>query len=117
MGHCQKINEQNLLYKDYKVVPWCPRCGTSALFARAGAGYEDVKDLSVYVKFKIVGQENIYILAWTTTPWTLPGNLALAVGGDIDYEKIKSGNEIYILAKERLSIIEGGISSSGRIKR
>ncbi|MEK7190176.1 MAG: class I tRNA ligase family protein [Patescibacteria group bacterium] len=103
----KKINEQNLLYKDYKVVPWCPRCGTVLSSHELAQGYEDVKDLSVYVKFKIVGQENIYILAWTTTPWTLPGNLALAVGGDIDYEKIKSGNEIYILAKERLSIIEG----------
>ena len=113
----KKINEQKLLYKDYKVVPWCPRCGTALSSHELAQGYEDVKDLSVTVKFKAKGQENTYILAWTTTPWTLPGNVALAVGKDIDYVKIKplpspllSGEgegEVYILAKARLSIIEG----------
>ena len=101
----KKINEQNLLYKDYKVVPWCPRCGTALSSHELAQGYEDVKDLSVYAKFKIVGQDNTFILAWTTTPWTLPGNVALAVGEKIDYVKIKVGNEIFVLAKERLSII------------
>ncbi len=123
----KKINEQNLLYKDYKVVPWCPRCGTALSSHELAQGYEDVKDLSVYVKFKITTpvQENSaalpasglrhgqnfpalapqYILAWTTTPWTLPGNVALAVGENIDYVKVKSGEEFYILAKEKLSII------------
>jgi len=103
----KKINEQNLLYKDYKVVPWCPRCGTVLSSHELAQGYEDVKDLSVTVKFKVVGQDNTYILAWTTTPWTLPGNVALAVGENIIYVKIKSGDEFYILAKARLSIIEG----------
>src|SRR3989339_731596 len=101
----KKINEQKLLYKDYKVVPWCPRCGTALSSHELAQGYEDVKDLSITAKFKIVGQENTYILAWTTTPWTLPGNLALAVGEDIDYVKVKSGKEIYILAKNRLSVL------------
>jgi isoleucyl-tRNA synthetase len=105
----KKINDQKLLYKDYKVVPWCPRCGTALSSHELAQGYEDVKDLSVTVKFKVVGQDNTYILAWTTTPWTLPGNVALAVGENIDYVKIKiakeDASEFYILAKSRLEII------------
>lgn len=101
----KKINEQKLLYKDYKVVPWCPRCGTALSSHELAQGYEDVKDLSVTAKFKIKGQENTYILAWTTTPWTLPGNVALAVGEDIIYVEVKVGGEILVLAKERLSVI------------
>jgi isoleucyl-tRNA synthetase len=93
-----KVNERGLLYKDYKVVPWCPRCGTALSSHELAQGYMDVKDLSVYAKFKVTpGQkigdtaidENTYILAWTTTPWTLPGNVALAVGEDIEYVEIK----------------------------
>jgi isoleucyl-tRNA synthetase len=105
----KKINEQKLLYKDYRIVPWCPRCGTALSSHELAQGYEDVKDLSVTVKFKIKGFENGYFLAWTTTPWTLPGNVALAVGENIDYveAKVARGNtsEILVLAKERLSIL------------
>ena len=110
----KKVDDRNLLYKDYKVVPWCPRCGTALSSHELAQGYEDVKDLSVYVKFKVKsGQKignwevvgNTYILAWTTTPWTLPGNIALAIGKDIDYVKIKVKDEIFILAKMRLSIM------------
>ncbi|MFA6257061.1 MAG: class I tRNA ligase family protein [Candidatus Paceibacterota bacterium] len=105
----QKVNAEKLLYKDYKVVPWCPRCGTVLSSHELAQGYEDVKDLSVTAKFKIKGADNTYILAWTTTPWTLPGNVALAVGQDIDYVKIKvakdATNEFYFLAKAQLSII------------
>ncbi len=100
-------NEKKLLYKDYKVVPWCPRCGTTLSSHEIAQGYQDVKDLSVTAKFKVKGEENTYILAWTTTPWTLPGNVALAVGKKIDYVKIEKDNELLILAKSRLSIIEG----------
>ena len=120
----KKVNEQNLLYKDYKVVPWCPRCGTVLSSHELAQGYEDIKDLSITVKFKIKGQGNTYVLAWTTTPWTLPGNVALAVGEGIEYVKIeilggkrpdlenskRSGLEepkFLILAKERLSVIDG----------
>lgn len=101
----KKINEQNLLYKDYKVVPWCPRCGTALSSHELAQGYEDVKDLSVYIKFKIIGVENGYFLAWTTTPWTLPGNVALAVGKDIDYVEAKVGNDVLVLAKNRLALL------------
>jgi isoleucyl-tRNA synthetase len=102
----KKVHAQNLLYKDYKVVPWCPRCETVLSSHELAQGYEDIKDLSVYVKFKIIGFPNAYFLAWTTTPWTLPGNVALAVGSDIDYVEIKVGDEILVLAKDRLSIID-----------
>jgi len=97
----KKINEQNLLYKDYKVVPWCPRCGTALSSHELAQGYEDVKDLAVTVKFKVKGQENTFILAWTTTPWTLPGNVALAVGKDINYS-IWEINKLETKTKERL---------------
>ncbi|MFA6258845.1 MAG: class I tRNA ligase family protein, partial [Candidatus Paceibacterota bacterium] len=110
----KKVNEQGLLYKDYKVVPWCPRCGTALSSHELAQGYETVKDLSVYAKFKVkkgqkIGDslvnDNTYILAWTTTPWTLPGNVALAVGKDIEYVMIEVVNESLILSKERLAVI------------
>ncbi|MCR4274976.1 MAG: class I tRNA ligase family protein [Candidatus Campbellbacteria bacterium] len=94
------VHKQNLLYKDYKVLPWCPRCGTALSSHELAQGYEDVKDISVYVKFKVVGEENTYLLAWTTTPWTLLGNVGLAVGEDIDYVKIFLRGEFLILSKE-----------------
>ena len=101
------VDQRGLLFKDYKVVPWCPRCGTTLSSHELAQGYQDVKDLSVYAKFKLKGQENTYILAWTTTPWTLPGNVALAVGKNIDYVKIRKENEFYFIAKARISVIEG----------
>ncbi len=105
----KKVDEQKLLYKDYKVVPWCPRCGTTLSSHELAQGYEDVKDLSITTKFKVKGKENTYILAWTTTPWTLPGNIALAVGADITYVEVKveteNGTEILVLAKDRLSVV------------
>lgn len=104
------VNNKGLVYKDFKVLPWCPRCGTalsSHELAQPGA-YFDVKDLSVTAKFKVVGQENTFIIAWTTTPWTLPGNVGLAVGEDIDYVKAKKGEEMFILAKELVGTLGEG---------
>ena len=101
----QKVNDKGLVYKDYKVVPWCPRCGTALSSHELAQGYQDDKDLSVTAKFKIVGVENGYFLAWTTTPWTLPGNVALAIGADIDYVEARVNGEILVLAKSRLSVI------------
>lgn len=100
------VNEKGLLYKDYKVLPWCPRCGTALSSHELAQGYQDDKDLSVTAKFKVLSEENTFILAWTTTPWTLPGNVALAVGENIDYVKIKQDEQFLILAKERLSVVE-----------
>ncbi|MDE2030862.1 MAG: class I tRNA ligase family protein [Patescibacteria group bacterium] len=101
----KSVDDKKLLYKDYKVLPWCARCGTALSSHELAQGYQDDKDLSVTAKFKVIGQDNTYILAWTTTPWTLPGNVALAVGKDIEYVKVKVGNEFLIVAKERLATI------------
>ena len=93
------ISDKGLLYKGYKIVPYCPRCGTALSSHEVAQGYKDVKEKSVYVKFKLKGEENVYFLAWTTTPWTLPSNVALCMNAEFDYVKIKSGEEYYILAK------------------
>ncbi|MFA4845023.1 MAG: isoleucine--tRNA ligase [Patescibacteria group bacterium] len=98
----KQIWERGFLYKDYRVTPHCPRCGTSLSSHELSQGYKDVKDLSVTAKFKMIGAENEYLLAWTTTPWTLPGNVGLAVGKDIVYVKIKQGEALLWLAKDRL---------------
>lgn len=75
-----QIAKQNRLYKDYRIVPWCSRCGTSLSSHELAQGYEEVKDITVTVQFEVMGEPGTYLLAWTTTPWTLPGNVALAVG-------------------------------------
>jgi isoleucyl-tRNA synthetase len=115
-GVAKKISERktadgkDLMYKDFKILPWCSRCGTalSSHELNQPGAYEDVKDVTVFVKFPIVGFEKAYFLAWTTTPWTLPGNVALAVGNDIDYVEAKVGDEILVLAKELTKILPEG---------
>ena len=92
--------EKGLLYKGHKVMPYCPRCGTGLSSHEVSQGYKDVKDLTAIAKFKVEGEENKYILAWTTTPWTLPSNLALCVNKAYDYIEAKVGDEILVLAKE-----------------
>lgn len=133
-----KINDRGLLYKDYRVTPWCARCGTTLATHELAQGYMDVKDLSVTAKFRIhdgpgsffrssgrfaqpdtqkdTSSIATYILAWTTTPWTLPGNVALAVGADIDYVIVRVGEENFIVAKERLSLVEGEYNLVAEIK-
>ncbi|HEY4483959.1 MAG TPA: class I tRNA ligase family protein, partial [Candidatus Paceibacterota bacterium] len=107
------VDGKNLLYKDYKVLPWCPRCGTALSSHELAQGYEEVKDLSVYVKFKVKNQEDTFILAWTTTPWTLPGNVGLAVNPNITYVEVEVKNisteldQKFILAKSRLESVVG----------
>ncbi|MCC6199079.1 class I tRNA ligase family protein [Candidatus Nomurabacteria bacterium] len=102
-----EVDKKGLLYKDYKIVPWCARCGTTLASHELAQEYQDDKDLSVYAKFPIVGFGNAYFVAWTTTPWTLPGNVALAVGGDITYVEAKVGQEIVVIAKDRLALLSG----------
>ncbi len=92
--------EKGLLYKGHKVMPYCPRCGTGLSSHEVSQGYKDVKDLTAIVKFKVEGEENKYILAWTTTPWTLPSNLALCVNKAYDYIEAKVGDETLVLAKD-----------------
>lgn len=96
----KSIWEKGLLYKGHKIVPYCPRCGTSLSSHEVSQGYKEVKEKSVYVKFPVKGRENTYLLAWTTTPWTLPSNAALTVNPDIDYIEAEVNGETLILSKE-----------------
>ena len=93
------IAEKGLLYKGHKVVPYCPRCGTALSSHEVAQGYKDVTETSVYVKFKVKGAENTYLLAWTTTPWTLPSNVALVVNAVEDYVYAVKDGVTYILAQ------------------
>lgn len=103
----QKVWNDERIYMDYKVVPWCARCGTALSTHELAQGYEEVKDLSVTAKFELTDHPGTYFLAWTTTPWTLPGNVGLAVGAKIEYAKVKAEDGTYILAKERLATVFG----------
>ncbi len=104
----KQIWDKDLLYKGYKIVPYCPRCGTPLSSHEVAQGYKDVKEKSAIAKFKVKGTENEYFLAWTTTPWTLPSNVALCVNPVEKYVKINNEGNIYILAEALVSsVIEG----------
>ncbi|MEG0019132.1 MAG: isoleucine--tRNA ligase [Oscillospiraceae bacterium] len=94
----KEIWEKGLLYKGFKIVPYCPRCGTPLSSHEVAQGYKDIKERSAIAKFKVKG-ENAYILAWTTTPWTLPSNVALCVNPKEEYVKVAAKEEVYYLAK------------------
>ena len=109
----KELWKKGLLYEGHKVMPYCPRCGTALSSHEVAQGYKDVKDLTCIAKFKVKGKENTYILAWTTTPWTLPSNLALCVNKSYTYAEVKvnAGTEDepkyenYILAKDLISSV------------
>lgn len=102
----KQIWEKDLLYKGHKIVPYCPRCGTALSSHEVAQGYKDVKDSSVYVKFRLKDEDK-YILVWTTTPWTLPSNVALAVNKKYVYVEVLHENQHLILAKELLTRLNG----------
>ncbi len=93
----KQIWDKGLLYKGFKIVPYCPRCGTPLSSHEVAQGYKDVKERSAIAKFQVKG-EDAFILAWTTTPWTLPSNVALCVNAAEDYVKVESKGETYYLA-------------------
>lgn len=110
--------DKGLLYQGHKVMPYCPRCGTALSSHEVAQGYKDVQDLTCTCKFKVEGEENVYFLAWTTTPWTLPSNLALCVNKAYTYSYVKvekpiidgkmqeeGKEEIYILAKDLIEVV------------
>ncbi|WP_297420328.1 isoleucine--tRNA ligase [Clostridium sp.] len=101
----KKLWDKGLLYKGHKVMPYCPRCGTALSSHEVAQGYKDVKDLTATAKFKVKGEENKYILAWTTTPWTLPSNLALCINKAYTYADVKVGDEVYVLAKDLIGTV------------
>lgn len=96
--------KKGLMYEGYYILPYCPRCSTALSNMEVNlGGYIDVADPAITVKFAADGEPDTYFLAWTTTPWTLPSNLGLALGADIAYVKVKDGEEFYIMAEERLA--------------
>jgi len=107
----KQLFDKGLIYKDYKIVPQCPRSETVLSSHELALGYKETKDPSVYVLMKVLDEElskdgDTYFLVWTTTPWTLISNVGLAVGSDIDYVKIKVEDRYFILAEARLSVIK-----------
>ena len=101
----KQLYDQGLVYEDYRSMHICPRCETTLSQQEVSEGYKDVKDISVTVKLELIDEPGTYFLAWTTTPWTLPGNVALAVGSDIVYAKVKTVGGLYWVAKERISAV------------
>ena len=113
------LYDNDLIYKDYKVSPYCPRCGTCLSNFEVNMGYKEVEDQSIYVKFrllnndiiikKLLGTETnkrIFFLAWTTTPWTLPGNVALAINSKLQYVIVEINFEYFVIARDRLSALD-----------
>ena len=109
----KQIWQKGYLYKDFKVVPYCPRCGTSLSSHEVAQGYEKIKENSIYFKLPVKAEPQSFFLVWTTTPWTLPGNTALAVGENITYVKARVGEQRYFLAKERLSVLDESYEIEG----
>ncbi len=110
----KQIWDKGLLYKGFKIVPYCPRCGTPLSSHEVAQGYKAVKERSAVVRFKVVG-EDAYFLAWTTTPWTLPSNVALCVNPEETYVKVKAADEkTYYLAQALLDTVLGKLAEEGK---
>ena len=108
--------DEGMIYKGYKIQPYCPRCETPLSSHEVSLGYQDVKDPSVYVKMKLKDQPDTSFLVWTTTPWTLISNVALAVAPNVDYVKVEHKGEKLILAEARLGVLEGEYTVLERMK-
>lgn len=102
----KEIWKKGLLYQGHKIVPYCPRCGTALSSHEVAQGYKTVKETSAYVRFPVKGEENTYLLAWTTTPWTLPSNMALCVNPTDTYCRFKAEDgRVYIMAKALMETV------------
>lgn len=101
-----ELYKKGLIYEGFKSMNLCPRCETTLSNFEVSQGYKDITDISVYVKFELVDEPGTFLLAWTTTPWTLPGNVALAVNPSIQYSKIKINNDHFYVATPRLSTVK-----------
>jgi isoleucyl-tRNA synthetase len=110
----KEIWNKKLLYKGFKVVPYCPRCGTPLSSHEVAQGYKTIKERSAIVRFKLQDKDE-YMLAWTTTPWTLPSNVALVVNPDLEYSKVKAADgRIYILATDLLDSVLQNLAKEGQ---
>ena len=94
-----KFFKEGFIYEGHKILPYCPRCGTGLASHEVAQGYEEIKTETVVAKFKVKDKDNEYFLAWTTTPWTLPSNVCLAVNPDVKYLKVRQNEEIYYVAE------------------
>ena len=103
----KQIADMGLLYKGHKVVPYCPRCGTALSSHEVSQGYKTVKEKSAFVRFKVKDTENTWLYAWTTTPWTLPSNVALCVNPDEEYAKFDFDGRTVIMAKALIHAVLG----------
>ncbi len=112
----KRFYDDGMMYKGYKIQPYCPRCETPLSSHEVSLGYDDVKDPSVYVKMRLMGQPDTYFLVWTTTPWTLIANVALAVHPEVDYVKVEHKGEKLILAEARLSVLDGEYTVLERVQ-
>ncbi len=101
----KELDKKGLLVEGEKPVYWCPHCETALSGYEVSDSYKDMQDPSVYVKFKIKGKENEYLLVWTTTPWTLAGNVAIVVAPEENYARIRVGEEIFIIAEKRIESV------------
>ncbi len=117
----KQMCDKGLLYQGYRVTPHCPRCGTSLSSHEVALGYEDAEDPSVYIKFKVAkssklpSDKPVYLLAWTTTPWTLPGNTALAVAADAEYAVLKGKDDYLVMAATLVGVV--GLEGYKTVKR
>lgn len=103
----KQIWDKGLLYRDVKIMPYCARCGTSLSSHEVAQGYKDVTELTLTARFRLKGQADTYLLAWTTTPWTLLGNVALALGPEVEYVFTRVGDETLVFARERTAAVLG----------
>lgn len=111
------LHDKGLIYEGYKSMQICPRCETTLSNFEVGQGYKDVTDISVYAKFELIDEPNTFLVAWTTTPWTLPGNVALAVGAAIEYSKVLCEDATYIVAQAKVAEVfkDKKYETTGRI--
>ncbi len=111
------LHDKGLIYEGFKAMHLCPRCETTLSNFEVSQGYKDIADLSVVVKLELVDEPGTFLLAWTTTPWTLPGNMAAAVKADARYVRVAVGGERYVVAKERVPVFfkDGEYSVEGEI--
>ncbi len=103
----KKCHDRGFIYAGNDVMPWCPRCGTGLSQHEMHEGYKNVKDTAIFCRFPVVGRENEYFLVWTTTPWTLSSNTAIAVNSELTYAKVSQGDNIYYISKALVQSVCG----------
>ncbi len=112
-----KFFKEGMIYEGHKILPYCTRCGTGLASHEVAQGYKEITSETVVAKFKLKDKDNEYFLAWTTTPWTLPSNVALSVHPDVDYVKVKQGDEFYYIADSlKDEVLEGDYELVDKVK-